>query len=87
MNHLISSGVKRLYLADPTFNLNPKRAEEILKYIGSINKETSVNTELRAELLDLETVIRESGVKFLEIRLQSTNPVTLKFIGRETDLQ
>jgi len=88
INHLIRSGVKQLYLADPTFNLNPKRAKEILKYIGSINKDTVVNTELRAELLDQETVdlSEKAGVTFLEIGLQSTNPETLKIIGRETNL-
>ncbi len=88
LRHLIGSGVKRLYLADPTFNLNPKRAKEILKYIGSINKDTVINTELRAELLDLETVdlLEKAGVAFLEIGLQSTNPETLEIIGRKTNL-
>lgn len=87
LTHLINSGVKRIYLADPTFNLNPKRAKDILKHIGSINKNTTLNTELRAELLDQETIdlLEKAGVKFLEIGLQSTNPITLKFIGRETD--
>lgn len=88
LNHLICSGVKRLYLVDPTFNLDRKRAKEILRFIGSINKSTVVNTELRAELLDQETVdlLEKAGVKFLEIGLQSTNPITLKNIGRETSL-
>jgi radical SAM superfamily enzyme YgiQ (UPF0313 family) len=88
LSHLIGSGVKRLFLADPTFNLNPKRAKEILKHIISINKGTIINTELRAELLDQETVdlSEQAGITFLEIGLQSTNPVTLKLIGRETDL-
>ncbi|MBJ6727313.1 B12-binding domain-containing radical SAM protein [Geomesophilobacter sediminis] len=87
LKHLIDSGVKRLYLADPTFNLNPKRAKEILKYICSINKTASINTELRAELLDQETIdlLEQAGVGFLEIGLQSTNPATLKIIGRETN--
>ncbi len=88
LNHLISSGVERLYLADPTFNLDQKRAKQILKYIGSINKNAVINTELRAEFLDRETVdlLEKAGVTFLEIGLQSTNPTTLKKIGRETDL-
>jgi len=89
LSHLIGSGVKRLFLADPTFNLNPKRAKEILKFIGSINnKGTVINTELRAELLDQETVdlAEKAGITFLEIGLQSTNPVTLELIGRATNL-
>ncbi len=87
LKHLIDSGVKKLYLADPTFNLNPERAKEILRYIASINKNTVINTELRAELLDQETVdlLEGAGVTFLEIGLQSTNPVTLKAIGRATN--
>ena len=88
LNYLLRAGVKRLFLADPTFNLDPKRAKEILEYIGSINKSTYINTELRAELLDRETVdlAEKAGVKFLEIGLQTTDPVTLKNIGRETNL-
>jgi radical SAM superfamily enzyme YgiQ (UPF0313 family) len=88
LNYLIRSGVKRLYLADPTFNLNQKRAKEILKYISSINKHTVINTELRAELLDRETVdlCEKAGVTFLEIGLQTTDTKTLKNIGRETDI-
>jgi radical SAM superfamily enzyme YgiQ (UPF0313 family) len=89
LKHLIHSGVKKLYLADPTFNLNRERAKEILRYIGSINKDTIVNTELRAEFLDQETVdlLAKAGVTFLEIGLQSTNPVTLKTIGRTTNFE
>ena len=89
LDHLFRSGVKRLFLADSTFNLNPKRAKEILKHIGSINKNTSISTELRAELLDEETIdlLEKAGVKFLEIGLQSTSPVTAKSIGRETNLE
>ena len=87
LNYLISSGVKQLFLADSTFNLDGKRAKEILKYIGSINKDTVINTELRAELLDRETVdlLEKAGVKFVEFGLQSTHPITSKIIGRETN--
>ena len=87
LHHLICSGVKKLFLADPTFNLNPERAKEILRYIASINRNTIINTELRAELLDQETVdlFEKAGVTFLEIGLQSTNPITLKTIGRATN--
>ena len=47
LHYLITSGVKRLFLADSTFNLDGKRAKEILRYIGSINKDTVISTELR----------------------------------------
>lgn len=87
LSYLIDSGVKRLFLADSTFNLDGKRAKEILRHIGSINKDTVINTELRAELLDRETVdlLEKAGVKFVEFGLQSTNPTTSKNIGRETN--
>jgi len=87
LHYLITSGVKRLFLADSTFNLDGKRAKEILRYIGSINKDTVISTELRAELLDRETVdlLEKAGVDFVEFGLQSTNPITSKNIGRETN--
>jgi radical SAM superfamily enzyme YgiQ (UPF0313 family) len=88
LSYLISSGVKRLFLADSTFNLDRKRAKEILRHIVSINKDTDINTELRAELLDTELVelLEKAGVKFVEFGLQSTNLITAKNIGRATNL-
>ena len=81
---LLDNGVKRLYLADPTFNINLKRAKEILRFIVDQEKEIILNTEIKAEFVDEEfgKLLFQAGTKFLDVGLQSINPRALEAMGR-----
>lgn len=75
---------KQLYLMDPTFNSNIKRAKQILHYIINNNKNTVINAEMIPDLLD-DDIIKLSklaGMRTVEIGIQSLNPKALKFMGR-----
>lgn len=80
--------VPRVFLLDPTFNGNPRRAKQILRAIAEHNPSTLYHGELRAELLDDETVslLREAHFEFIEVGLQSANPTALKLMDRPTNL-
>ena len=84
LKYLLKKRPVSLYLMDPTFNQNKKRAKEILKIFIRYNHNTRLHLELRAELLDREMVklLYKAKIDFLEIGLQSTNQRTLKLINR-----
>lgn len=80
-----NSGVREIYLMDPTFNVHPEFAR-ILGYIVSRRKGAypRLHTELRADLLTSEDVklLSEAGLASAEIGLQTTNPDALRLAGR-----
>ncbi len=73
---------------DPTFNTNKKRAKERLRIIIKHNKKSTLDVELKAELLDEEMVdlLHKARTNFIEIGIQSTNEKTLKLINRNFEL-
>ncbi len=83
-----NSGVREIYLMDPTFNAVPRFAE-VLKGMAArrSSKEIAIHTELRADLLNADDVIllRDAGLKTAEVGLQTTNPVALRHAGRKGD--
>lgn len=81
---ILSSRPKQLYLMDPTFNSNIKRAKQILNYIIKSNKNTVINAEMIPDLLDDEIIIlsKLAGMRTVEIGIQSLNPEALKIMGR-----
>lgn len=88
---LLSIGVSQIKFIDRSFNAHKAFATEILRYImehddGRIN----VHFEVNAHLLDDEmlTLLKKArkGLFQFEIGVQSTNPDTIRAIGRTTDL-
>ncbi|MFH1201779.1 MAG: radical SAM protein [Candidatus Omnitrophota bacterium] len=73
-----------IYLMDPTFNFDRKRAKEILKIFIRHNKNSRLHVELRAELLDRQMVelLHKARANFIEIGVQSTNKEALKLMNR-----
>jgi len=87
LKYLFEKEPNGVYLMDPTFNLDKKRAKEILRIVVKHNKKSNLHVELKAELLDEEMIdlLKEARVNFIEIGIQSTNKETLKLINRHFD--
>ena len=73
-----------VYLMDPTFNYNSRRAKKILKIFIRYNQGANLHVELKAELVDEEMarLLSQANAYNIEIGIQSTNPKTLKAINR-----
>jgi radical SAM superfamily enzyme YgiQ (UPF0313 family) len=80
---------RHVYIVDPTFNVIPSRTKAILKMIAQRNPSTKYHVEMRAELLDDETMdlLKKAGVEYIELGLQSVNRTTMKRMNRYTDLE
>jgi radical SAM superfamily enzyme YgiQ (UPF0313 family) len=81
---ILSHKPQEVYLMDPTFNSNPRRAKEILKIFIRHNQGANLHVELKAELVDEEMarLLSQANAHNIEIGIQSTNPKTLKAINR-----
>ncbi|MDX9973374.1 MAG: radical SAM protein [FCB group bacterium] len=87
---LLKTGVNLVYLMDPTFNVDTKRAKEILRFLAEHNtRPVCVHTELRAEYVDDEmaALLSAANVCKLEIGLQTTNVEVLDTMERWHDLE
>jgi len=79
---------KQLYLMDPTFNSNKKRAKTILSTIIKISNKNGhkpfLNAEMVPDLLDEELIrlAKEAGMTIIEVGIQSLNPKALSIMGR-----
>lgn len=86
----IGCDIKQVKFIDRTFNSDLKRAEDIIRFILEHNKQTNFHFEICAEILTDEIIdlLRSAPVNFFQIEtgLQSTNPATLKAIGRNNNL-
>lgn len=87
LKYLLKKEPREIYLMDPTFNINAKRAKQILKLFIKYNKKTNLHVELKAELLDKEMIelLYQAKTNHIEIGVQSTNRKTLKLINRQFD--
>jgi radical SAM superfamily enzyme YgiQ (UPF0313 family)/cytochrome c-type biogenesis protein CcmH/NrfG len=91
LGDILASGAKSVFLMDPTFNVPPKRAKEILRFIAE-NRRTddlSVTTELRVDLLDQEfmALLKQAGISVVEIGLQSSNDAALRAVDRKQSMR
>ncbi|MBI9013595.1 MAG: DUF4080 domain-containing protein [Clostridiales bacterium] len=82
--------VEQVKFVDRTFNANPKRALEIMKFIVEHdNKKTNFHFEIVASLLDEETIEYLKDVRVglfqFEIGVQSTNQETITAIKRNVE--
>ncbi|VVS95270.1 B12-binding domain-containing radical SAM protein [Desulfoluna spongiiphila] len=85
----VCSGVKELYLLDPSLNARPG-LKDLLKEIAKINPHgaLALRSEIRAEWIDAEAaeLFAAAGFTVFEIGLQSTCRKAQKLMGRNTDL-
>ena len=78
--------VPQVFVLDPTYNVNKKRAVELLRLIASKTPDTFYYFEARAELIDRELAREFTRIpSALQIGLQSTNEETLKLVNRPFD--
>lgn len=82
------SGIRELYLMDPTFNGRPG-FREFLRSLAERRQERdiAIHTELRADILSPEDVklFGEAGLRSAEIGLQTVNERALTMAGRNSD--
>ena len=78
--------VPQVFVLDPTYNVNKKRAVELLRLIAKKTPETFYYFEARAELMDRELAREFTRIPCaLQIGLQSANEQTLKLVNRPFD--
>lgn len=78
--------VPQVFVLDPTYNVNKKRAVELLRLIASKTPHTFYYFEARAELIDRELAREFTRIPCaLQIGLQSANEETLKLVNRPFD--
>jgi len=91
LGNILKSGAKSVFLMDPTFNIPPKRAKEILRFIADNRQsdDLSVTVELRVDLLDQEfmALLKEAGISVVEIGLQSSNDAALRAVERKQSMR
>lgn len=98
MDKLVRAGVQQIKFVDRTFNANPGRSKEIIRYIIGLNKSLAggdrvvcnFHFEVGADLFDDESVkllnSAPKGLFQLEAGVQSTNREALAAVCRKTDL-
>ena len=80
------SGVSRIFVLDPTFNLDPDRAKSVLELIKETAPDIHFTFEIRSEFLDRETAELFSGITCsVQIGLQSAENRVLKNVNRNID--
>ena len=91
--NIVNSGVRTIKFTDRTFNLHPKRANEILCFIKdnfSANN-TTFHFEIMGDILTPDTLeilhSMPKGLVQLEIGVQSLNSNSLKAVARKLDLK
>ncbi len=78
-----SSGVKEIFILDPTFNHNKRRAKDLLVMMQNTAPEIHYNIEVRSEYLDREMAELFSCLKCsLQIGMQSAHKAVLANINR-----
>jgi len=82
---LFSQDQAEIYLMDPVFNIDLKRAKEICRFIIKHNKKrVPFHTEIQAELVDAELarLLKRAGMRYIEVGLQSDDDNVLKNVRR-----
>ncbi len=90
LDFFIQAGVKQVKLVDRTFNCNLRRTKDIFRYLIKCGGTTNFHFEMTGDLIDDEMILllknAPSGLIQFEIGIQSTDPITLKAIGRKISL-
>ncbi|MFZ4616133.1 MAG: B12-binding domain-containing radical SAM protein [Rectinemataceae bacterium] len=83
LRHFVKSGVRRIFVLDPTFDWNRKRALELLGLFAQLGKGISFRVEARAELLDRALAKAFAAIDIsIQIGLQSAQREVLERVGR-----
>ncbi len=78
--------VPQVFVLDPTYNVNKKRAVELLRLIAAKTPNTFYYFEARAEFIDRELAREFTRIPCaLQIGLQSANEEVLKLVNRPWD--
>lgn len=78
--------VPQVFVLDPTYNINKKRALDLLRLIREKTPDTFYYFEARAELIDRELAREFTKIPCaLQIGLQSANDEVLKLVNRPCD--
>ncbi len=91
LNKFLENGIKLIKFVDRTFNLKKERYMEIWEHLLSIYQEgITFHFEISGDLFDDEVIEFLEGVPKdyfqFEIGVQTINPITMKTIRRNTDL-
>lgn len=79
-----------LFLMDPVFNLNAKRAKEICRFIAAHNEQrVPIHAEVWAEFIDdeLAALMAAAGFRYVEVGLQTTDEVALESVERRLRME
>lgn len=91
LGRLILAEVNKVKFVDRTFNYDPERALEIMRFLIKEQRKTKFHFEITAHLVTDEILkfLRDvpEGLFQFEIGIQSTNGLTLKEINRRDDFQ
>jgi len=86
LRHFAASGIRQIFVLDSTFNLNPKRAKQILRMIKKIAPNIHFHFEVRNEFIDREMAKLFAQIACsLQIGLQSADREVLRQVGRSFD--
>ncbi|QEN05738.1 B12-binding domain-containing radical SAM protein [Thiospirochaeta perfilievii] len=86
LKEIIKQDVPQVFVLDPTFNKDLKRAKTILELILKLNKGTHFHFEVRAELIDREIASLFNKIEAsLQIGIQSSHNSVLKLVNRGLD--
>jgi len=80
---ILRSGATHVRFVDATFNLNRRRAKDLLRHLQGCKADVCV--EVSAEFFDSEMVslLPQAGIRHVDIGLQSTQSAALKAVQRE----
>ena len=82
--------VIQIYLMDPVFNLNAKRAKDICRFIAAHNaRGVKFHAEVWAEFIDdeLAALMRAANLQFVEVGLQTTEETALAAVERRLRME
>ncbi|MGE5308035.1 MAG: B12-binding domain-containing radical SAM protein [Deltaproteobacteria bacterium] len=85
---LLSQSDVTVYLMDPVFNIDLKRAKEICRFIIERNRHHApFHTEIQAELVDAElaSLLKKADMRYVEVGLQSVDKGVLGRARRPFD--
>jgi radical SAM superfamily enzyme YgiQ (UPF0313 family) len=86
LDFFVSSGIREVFVLDPTFNYDKANAKRVLRLIATKAPDIHFFFEIRSEFLDREMAGIFATIRCsLQIGLQSAHPQVLRNIGRSFD--
>ncbi len=83
LDYFATSGVKQVFVLDPTYNVDKNRALDMLRYIEKNAPDIFFHFECRAEFIDIKLARAFAQIPCsLQIGLQSSNEKVLSLVNR-----